>query len=113
LDAGGIEGARDGGAGSEDRLHLAREVETPAVLAEVQRADARGVARHDEPPCGRIPERHGPLAVETLEGALTPGLPRMEDDFGIALRPELVAERDELVAQLDVVEDLAVEHQPC
>ena len=96
----------------KERLQLAREEQAAAVLAYVERPDAVGIAREHEMPGSRIPERDRPLPVEALEGGGAPLLPRVDDDFGVAAGAEAVAERFELGAQLDVVEDLAVEDDP-
>src|SRR4029079_9420197 len=54
----------------------------------------------------------GPLAVEAREGRVAPRLEGVHDDLRVAVRAEAVAERLQLGAQLEVVEDLAVERHP-
>ena len=55
-----------------------------------------------------VPERERPHAVEALDAVVAPLLVGGEHDLGVGLRPEAVAVRLELSAQLDVVVDLAV-----
>ena len=94
----------------QQRLHLGGEVEA-SVDATCRTAAAR--------PCGRAPARAGccalsqiakaksPLKSSTQSGALL--LVGVQDDLGVGIGAEAVAARDQVRAQLDVVEDLAVE----
>jgi hypothetical protein len=107
-----IEGARQRRRRGEDRLHLAREEHAPVVLGHVERAHAHAVAAEHELAAPRVPERDRPLAVEALERPFAPLLPRVDDDLGVAPRPEAVAALLELRAQVEVVEDLAVVGDP-
>ena len=51
------------------------------------------------------------IPLKRFDALLAPLLVRGEDDLGVGARPEAVAQRLELSAQLDVVEDLAVVEQ--
>ena len=107
-----IQPARHVGPAGEDRLHLAREVEPAAMLCDVERTHAERISRQHQLRSRLIPERDRPLPVEAPEGALAPLLEGVDDDFGVAAGSEPMAEPLELVTQLDVVEDLAVEDDP-
>jgi hypothetical protein len=75
-----------------------------------ERADADAVARAEEPPALPVPERERPLAVHPLDAAVAPHGVRVEDRLGVRARREAPAVLLlELVAQLEVVEDLSVE----
>ena len=92
LETDRIERARDRRVGGEDGLHLAGEVEPPGVLARVERPDAERVAREDEPARAAVPQRDGELPVEPCEGVVAPRFVRVDDDLGVAPRPETVPE---------------------
>ena len=98
--------------GSEDGLYFAREVQAPPVLAQVQRADSGAVARQHEATCLRVPERQRPLAVHPLEAGVAPDAVRLQNDFRVAARAKTAAARAQFLAQLEVVENLAVEDDP-
>ena len=77
-----------------------------------ERPDAHAVARQHHLPPARVPDREGEVAVEPRD-AIRPHLfVEADDDLGVGMRAEADALRDQLVAQLDVVEDLAVEGDP-
>src|SRR6185295_2389187 len=88
------------------------EVEATGVLAQVQRAHAEAVAGEHEALPALVPQRERPLSVHARERVLAPRFPGVHDDLGIAARAEAVSEAHQLRAQLHVVEDLAVEHDP-
>jgi hypothetical protein len=112
IEADRIEGPRQVGRAGEDRLDLAAEDHLAVALGVVERPHPDPIASQDQAALGAIPQREGPLAVHPIEGVLAPLLPGVEDDLGVALGAEAVAGGDELRAQLDVVEDLAVEDDP-
>jgi hypothetical protein len=107
-----IELARDARLRGKDGLHLAREEQRPAVVAEVERPYPESIAREDELFRLGIPERHRPLSVHALERRVAPLLVGVHDDLGVALGAKHVPVREELRAELHIVEDLAVERDP-
>ena len=88
------------------------EPEPPAVRAEEERPYAEAVADQRQGPRAHVPEGDGKLAIEPCEGRLTPCLPAVDDDLGVARRAESVALDLQLGAELDVVVDLAIEDDP-
>ena len=52
------------------------------------------------------------MSVHAFEGGLTPGPIGVDNNLRVAAGPEPVTERHQLLAQLDVVEDFAIEHDP-
>ena len=93
----------------DERLELGSEDE-PAFRQQriVQRLDAEPVARQEQRFAVAVPQRESEHSAEPLDAILAPLLPRMDDDLGVALGPEDVAEARELGDQLLVVVDLAV-----
>ncbi len=57
----------------------------------------------------RVPEGNRKLAVQLLHEVVAGLFVQVRDDFGVGLRREAVPAVHEVAAQLDVVEDLAVE----
>ena len=96
----------------EQRLGLGREAEIAAVRREEERPHSEAIPRQKELLALPIPDREREVAVQTLEEGRPPLLVRVGDHLRIRLRREAVAERLELLAQLDVVVDLAVLHHP-
>ena len=78
----------------------------------VERPHAHPVARNDEALVGAVPDGVGEVAVERLH-ALRPELGvGVQNRLGIALRAKLAAARDQLLAQLDVIEYFPIERDP-
>ena len=82
------------------------------MLCDVERTHAKRVSRQHQLRTCIVPERDGPLPVEATEGVIAPLLEGVDDHLGVAAGSEDVAQAFKLVAQLDVVEDLAVEDDP-
>ena len=59
-----------------------------------------------------VPDREGPVAVEVLHAVFAVHLVQVQDDFGVRLRREAPPCAGQIGAQLDVVEDFAVEGDP-
>jgi len=78
----------------------------------MQRTNAEPVAGQHETAGNRVPDGDRPLPVHPLEGSLTPRAIGVNGNLRVAAGPEAVAERDQLFPQFDVVEDLAIEHDP-
>ncbi len=94
-----------------ERLDLGGEQQPAVVLGHEQRTDAEAVAGQEQRALPVVPQREGELAVEAVQTGGTPLQPRVEDDFGIAVRAEDAAAGFEFVTQLEIIEDLAVERQ--
>ena len=87
--------------------------EQPAVgLGVVERADAHAISSQDEGAAGPIPERDGELAAGLGEHAFAQVLVEVNPRLGVAAGGEPVAPRQELLAQLGILEQLAVEGDP-
>src|SRR5690606_31415786 len=71
--------------------------------------DAEAVPGEHELLTPPVVEREGELAVQALEQPLAPLLPAVHEHLGVRARAEAVAGPLELLTELDVVEDLAVE----
>jgi hypothetical protein len=105
------------GSCSSALISLAKSRRPPdGDLRVVERLDAEVVAAEHEPArTGRPPEvgdRVRPHAVEAGRAVVAPLLVGVDDDLGVGLRGEGVAQLLELGAQLAVVVDLAVEDEP-
>src|SRR5919198_6597447 len=87
------------GVGAE-RLRLAREDQARSVPRVVEGLDPDPVARAEEPPASRVPERERPHAVEALDAVVAPRLVGAEDHLGVGGATETVALRFELAAEL-------------
>src|SRR5674536_397038 len=100
----------------EERLDLAGEQQPagPRRARVVERLDAEVIAVQDELAVALAKVGHGkrPHAVEACGAPRAPLLVGVDDDFAVAPGAERVAGRDELVAQLAVVVDLAVVDEP-
>jgi hypothetical protein len=78
-------------------------------LHDVKRLDAEWIARGEKLAIRKIDGDKGVHAVEPLQSAIAPGLQRIGEHFGVRMGAKADAERFHLVAQFDVVIDLAVE----
>ena len=96
----------------EKRFQLRREGETPRVSGEIERFDPKAVARDEQPPLPRVPQRERPHPVEAELAVCAPAIVGGRDHFGIALRREPVSGAFEFGPQLDEVVELAVERRP-
>jgi hypothetical protein len=93
----------------EHRLQLRAEDEHPVIEQRVmERLHAQPVAGEEERFAIAIPEREGEHSAEAPDAVGAPRLPRVDDHFGVALRPEHVAQRLQLGHELEIVVDLAV-----
>src|SRR5690606_9090229 len=77
-----------------------------------ERADAGAVARQHQALAARVPERDRELAVEALDEAVAVAVVEVDDHLGVGAGAEGVALALQLLAQFEVVEDLAVEDGP-
>ena len=93
----------------EQGLDLGPEDDPARHRGVVERLDAEPVAREQEPPRVRVPDREGEHAAEAVDAVLAPLLVAVRDHLGVGVGPEAVAVRDQLAADLGEVVDLAVE----
>ena len=96
----------------EYRLHFACEPDASTVLADVQGPDADPVAGENQAVRPAVPECQRPLAVEPREAPVSPFFVGVDNDLRVGARPETMSERLQVAAELDVIEDLAVEDDP-
>ncbi len=92
----------------QDRLRLGREPERARVLVVAERFLAQAVARGEQAPAARVPDREGEHAAQVPHARLAVLLVQAKDDLGVARRPEPMALLLEIGAQLLEVVDLAV-----
>src|SRR5207244_3589814 len=83
-----------------------------ALHAIVERLDAEAVSRGEQAMLLRVPDREAPHAVHLRKHVLAPRGPRREDHLGVAAGPERPTQSLQLLAQLEVVVNLAVEDEP-
>jgi hypothetical protein len=102
---------RDVRAAAAERPRLAREGEPAAVEPVVERLHPEAVARAEERPLLAVPDRERPHPVELVDAALAPLAVAREQHLRVGLAAEAIALRAQLLAQLEVVVDLAVEDQ--
>ena len=94
------------------RQHLEFRAKNEAAIGQpgvVQRLDAHAVARQKQRLLAAVPQGKGKHAAQAVQAAFPPSLPSMDDDFGVAARTEVVAQRLQFGHQFAVVVDLAVE----
>ncbi len=77
----------------------------------IQRLLAGAIARERQLARSLVPDRQREHAVELVDRAIAELLEEMHDDFGVGVRSELVAARDQALPDLAIVVDLAVEDQ--
>ena len=82
------------------------------MFSDIKRANAQRIARQDQRLALGIPQRDSPLAVHPPECVFAPFLVSVDNDFGVAASAKGMTARGELFAQLEVIEDLAVERNP-
>ena len=93
------------------RLQFGAENEFTGVEESViQRLDAEAVAHHEQRFLLAIPQREREHAAKARDAGFAPGLPGVDDDFGVGVGAEDMAERLEFGHQLLEVVDFAVEH---
>jgi hypothetical protein len=112
LQSNRIEFPGDRRIGREDRFDLAGEVHPSAVLADVERPHAKRIAGEHQRLALTVPQRDRPLTIEPAECTRAPLFVRVDDDFRVTARPEPMAATLQLLAQFEIVEDLAIETDP-
>src|SRR3989442_13688709 len=96
----------------EERLDLGPKDQAPAVPVIEQRLLSRAVPGQHETAGALVPHRNGKHAVEILDERRPARLIEMDDHLGIGVAAERVAARDQALAQLAEVVDLAFENEP-
>jgi len=97
---------------TEQRFYLRGEYHAPALQRVEHGPDPGPVTRQNQTPATLIPQSDRELSVEVLHELESVLLIEMNDDFSIRVRVEAVSTALEFRAQLDIVEDLAVENDP-
>ncbi len=97
---------------AQQRLGLGGEAEVTARLGHEEGSHAEAIPREEQLPPVAVPDRERELAVEALQTCRPPLLVGMDEDLGVAGRPEHVTELAQLDPELQVVVDLAVLHPP-
>ena len=93
------------------RLQLGTENEFSGVEEGViQRLDTEAVAHHEQGFLLAVPQRKREHAAKACDAGFAPGFPGMDDDFGIGMGAEGVAERLQFGHQFLKVVDFAIEH---
>src|SRR5688572_11804158 len=78
----------------------------------IDRTYPEAIARKKQAPAPLVPNRERPLTVELLDARLTLLLVQVENHLGVGLSRETVTPGLQPLAQLEVVENLAVERDP-
>src|SRR5258708_36403135 len=94
---------------NEKSLHLGAKIDVPAVMMNVKRLDADGVARKDEAFPGFLPQRNCKHSPQTPETIHVPAQECLKNHLRIAVSCETVAGGLELRAQFAVVVNLPVQ----
>lgn len=89
-------------------LHLGGKIECATVPGVKERSHPHAVARQQHPPVPLVPDRQGEVAIEARHKIRPVLFIQLENDLGVAHAVEAPAARFQHLAQLDVVEDLAI-----
>src|SRR6185312_13439569 len=96
-------------ASRRQRLDLGAEKQPAIVFTVIQGAYADPVSCQYETLSLDVPERDGKLAIQLFEEAIPILLVGVYDRLGIRACSKGMARREQLLTQLDIVENLAVE----
>ena len=96
----------------QQSLDFRSEQQSLALAAVEQRQNADPVPNQQQALPAGVPQREGKLAVQVLHEIVAILLVGMDDDFGVAVGAEPVSRVQQDLAQLDVIENLAVERDP-
>src|SRR5438105_2978919 len=107
-DRGAVEPARE----ARELLYFGGERDTLRRGEDIERLDAKGVARGEDRLRGGVPYDESEHADETAEGGLTPPHQGSQKHLRIGLGAEAMPGRLELLAQLDIVIDLTIVDDP-
>src|SRR5690349_4051039 len=98
-----------GVSGITDRLDLGRQHESALVVIPEQGLHTKAVARGKQPTSMAVVYDKCPHSVQARQTLLAPLLICRQQHFGVAVGPERMSQRAQLVAQFDEVVDRAVE----
>lgn len=101
----------DAATGEQRRERRGEPQSSPALLGEVERLDAEPVANEVRAARVGLDDRERKHAGESLEQRFAPVGPAAEDHLGVRGRREAHPSADQLVAELAVVVDAAVERE--
>ena len=96
----------------QQRLDFRSEQQPLALAGVEQRQDADPIPNQQQALAVGVPQRDGELAVQVLHEIVAILLVGMDDDLGVAVGAEPVPRFQQDLAQLDVIENLAVERDP-
>src|SRR6266849_6200297 len=99
-----VQRTRDGRM-TEQRLRLRGEEKEGAALPVVERLLAEAIPREQQPPLAAVPEGEGEHTPKLLDARRPERLVGLQDDLGVALRPEGVPLRLQRGAQVTEVVD--------
>src|ERR1700740_342982 len=97
----------------QDRFQLGTKEKIPIASGNVERLDSHAVARQSERPRGLGPDRQRKHSTQSRKTVRVPFDERVECDFSVTIRAELVAALFQFGAQLLVVVDFTVEDDRC
>ncbi len=92
----------------QDRFHFRSKIESSVVAGDKQRLDSQAVASEKKGFGLLVPDGKGEHAAESVHACRSPGGMGVQDDFGVGAGDEMIAERDEFLADLLVIEDFPV-----
>jgi hypothetical protein len=92
------------------RADLRGECDAIMLLGNIQRLDPERVARERQSPLSPVPDRDGVHAFEAKPGIVLPAQVARQQGLGVAVRPEAYASPFQFPPQVEVIVDLAVEH---
>ena len=95
----------------EHRFRFGAEDEETVGNREVERVDAELISREEEFATLRVVNDEGKLAVETIQKRFAFILVEVQQHFDVAVGAKDVTASDKLLAQLEIVVDLAIAHQ--
>jgi hypothetical protein len=98
-------------AAGEQRLDLRGEQEARAVAVKEQRLLAHVVLAQQQRAVAGVPDGEGEHAPQVADAVLAVLLVEVQDDFHVGAGAEAVARREQPLAQLGAVVDLAVADQ--
>ena len=97
-------------AAGEQRGQRRGEAQAVRAVSEVERLDPEAIAAEQGAAAAGVYEAEREHPDEPGDEAVAPAVPRLQQDLGVARREEAVAVAGQLLTQLGVVVDAAVEH---
>ena len=95
-------------AAGQERLHLGGDAQRQAVVGDVKRLDAEGIAGEEQPALLGVPDRERIHAAQPVQHRRPMAGVKREDDLGVGIGGECHALALERVAERAVIVDLAV-----